>query len=340
VISLEAPGEAGPMTIGATQDERSRFRVLSLDGGGVRGAFTASVLAELEQRTGTRCAERFDLIAGTSTGGLLAIALAMGHPADRLFAFYRDRGASIFPFERRLGRFRGALRQLRTTKYAPTALRDALTDLLGASTLGEAHTRLVIPAYDITTGRVFVFKTRHLPRFEYDVDVPAVDIALCTSAAPTYFRANLLAQHAKVAYIDGGVWANTPAMVGIVEAVGFLGRGLDEIDVLSVGTTSPVPDFSNQVQSGAIAWGKGMVDLFMTAQTQGSVAMAQVLCGSRFHRINMTVPDEWTTMDTVRRVHELIGAGQAEARKKANHEVVRERFLNDTPIERFVDAGG
>src|ERR1700739_4025534 len=88
------------MDTGGVDSGIGRFRILALAGGGIRGAFTASVLAELEKQTGTRCAERFDLITGTSTGGLLAIALAMGHPAQELCDLYRRNGKKIFPLER------------------------------------------------------------------------------------------------------------------------------------------------------------------------------------------------------------------------------------------------
>jgi uncharacterized protein len=318
---------------------RGRFRILALDGGGIRGAFTASVLAELEKQTGTRCGERFDLITGTSTGGLLAIALALGHPAERLCQLYRENGRTIFPLVGRVKRFGGLLRQLRKNKYDQTALRAVLTSVLGEARLGDARTRLVIPAYDLTNGRVFVFKTRHIDRFRYDVNVPAVEIAMCTSAAPTYFPANLLPEHARTAYVDGGVWANTPVMVGITEAVGFLGKSLDALDVLSVGTTSPVPDFSDEIRSGLVGWGPRLSSLFMTAQAQGTVAMAEVLCGKSFHRINAVVPNDWMAMDSIESVEKLIGAGLAEAHKNANYRVVSSRFLNDDPAEPFRDAG-
>jgi len=206
------------MSAGEQDVQADRFRILALDGGGVRGAFTASVLAALENSTGTSCAERFDLITGTSTGGLLAIALAMGHPAEELCDLYRRNGKAIFPLEGGTSRFLRVLRQFVKPKYDQTALRAALKEVLGDAKLGAARTRLVIPAYDITTGRVFIFKTRHLDRFRYDVGVKAVEIAMCTSAAPTYFPANSLPEHGDVKYIDGGVWANVPVMVGITEA--------------------------------------------------------------------------------------------------------------------------
>lgn len=316
-----------------------KFRILALDGGGVRGAFTAAVLAEFEDRTGTQCFERFDLITGTSTGGLLAIALALGHPAEQLCDLYRDNGRAIFPLEGRFRRMRGAVRQLFSIKYEQKALREQLTRVLGDEKLGSARTRLVIPAYDITTGRVFVFKTRHLKRFQFDIDVDAVEIAMCTSAAPTYFPANLLPQHGLAAYVDGGIWANAPVMVGLVEAVGFLGIPLERVELLSVGTTSSVPAFSNEIRSGLLRWAPHLSNLFMTAQAQGSIAMAEVLCGDRLHRINAVVPADWMAMDNVKSVQKLIALGRAEAQKTAHYSVVESRFLNGTPVEPFVAVG-
>jgi predicted acylesterase/phospholipase RssA len=230
------------------------------------------------------------------------------------------------------------LRQFVGPKYGQKALRAALKEVLGDAKLGAALTRLVIPAYDITTGRVFIFKTRHLDRFRFDVSVEAVEIAMCTSAAPTYFPANWIPEH-NAAYVDGGVWANAPMMVGITEAVGFLGKRLDQLDVLSVGTTSPVPDFSDETRSGLIGWGPRMASLLTTAQAQGSVAMAQVLCRNRFHRINAEVPNDWIAMDSTKSVDKLIGAGRAEAVKDANYRVVSEMCLNDVPVQPFVAAG-
>lgn len=316
-----------------------RFRILSLDGGGIRGAFTAAVLAEFEKGTNTRCAERFDLITGTSTGGLLALALALGHPAERLCELYLENGRAIFPLDGRFSRLRGSLRQLTRSKYDPTALRAAVTKVLGKETLGAARTRLVIPAYDITTGRVFVFKTRHVERFRFDTGIEAVEIAMCTSAAPTYFPAHSLPQRGDAAYVDGGIWANAPVMVGLVEAVGFLGIPVDQIDILSVGTTSPVPTFSGELRSGLWGWGPRLSNLFMTAQAQGSVSMAQVLCGDRLHRINAVVPDDWMAMDSTKSVAKLIATGRAEAQKDANYSLVAKRFLNGKPVERFSAAG-
>jgi len=206
--------------------ESQPFRILSLDGGGIMGAFTASVLAtyekECKQRTGKGLVDHFDLITGTSTGGIIAIGLAMGANAQEVCSFYETRGPQIFPAGGGMGGWIRLMRNLVRPKFSPRALRAAIQQVVGDRPLAEAKTRLVVPAYNAEMGRVYLFKTPHHPWYEYDRDLPAVDVAMATSAAPTYFPAHHIP--GRGTFIDGGVWANCPAMVGFVEAVDFLGR--------------------------------------------------------------------------------------------------------------------
>ncbi len=170
------------------------FRILSLDGGGLMGAFTASVLATLEQSTGRRIVDHFDLITGTSTGGIIAIGLGMGASAEEILRFYEEQGADIFPPARGVGGWVKTLGNLRRPKFSPEALRQAITSVVGDQPLKAARTRLAIPAYDASMGRIYVFKTPHDPDRAQDADTPAVDVALATSAAPTYFPAKRAAR--------------------------------------------------------------------------------------------------------------------------------------------------
>lgn len=318
----------------------SPFRILALDGGGIRGAYSAQVLASLEESTGERFVDNFDLIVGTSTGGLLAVGLAMGVSAPDLADFYRQHGPSIFPHASLADRTRSGWRQLFKPKYDGDALREALESVLGTSTMREARTRLAIPAFDITEGRIFVFKTRHHPRFVHDVDVRAVDVALATSAAPTFFPAKLVRQHAQVEYVDGGVWANTPTLVGVVEAIAFLDQQLEDIAVLSIGTTSATPDFSDDAESGALKWGSSLIELFMSSQSQSASAMAALLLGDRHHRIDALVPPAWRSLDNAKRATELMARGSNDARKAANLEVVTRLFLTGEPARSFGPVQG
>jgi uncharacterized protein len=196
------------------------FRILSLSGGGIKGAFSASVLASIEDEIKEPLGEYFDLIVGTSTGGILALGLGFRIPAKKIMDFYRDMGPSIFPATGRLG-VKGIFRQVFGPKYSHEALRAALVQVLADRKFGESKNRLVIPTYDAVRGRIFLFKTAHDPRFQYDVDALAVDVALATSAAPTYFAASPFPAHVGSSFVDGGVWANNPVLVGILRRYVF-----------------------------------------------------------------------------------------------------------------------
>jgi patatin-like phospholipase/acyl hydrolase len=192
----------------------SRFRILSLDGGGIKGAFTASVMAALEADTGKAAADYFDLITGTSTGGIVAIGLGLGLAANAIVDFYCKHGPTIFPSTSLVQRTRNSLRQLFAPKHSHDVLKEALREVLGDRRFGESKTRLVITTYDANAGRIFLLKTAHHERFKYDYRAPAVDVALATSAAPTYFQSSPFPDHAGASYVDGGVWANCPALIG------------------------------------------------------------------------------------------------------------------------------
>src|SRR2546422_2504893 len=150
------------------------FRILSLDGGGIKGAFTASVLATLEQDTGKSVNGHFDLITGTSTGGIIALGLGLGIPAAEIRDFYADQGGTIFPTTGLVQRTAGFFRQIFGPKHSHETLRQALVGVFGDRRLGESKCRLVIPTYDAIAGRIFLLKTAHHERFKYDVDAPAV----------------------------------------------------------------------------------------------------------------------------------------------------------------------
>jgi len=202
---------------------RDVFRILSLDGGGIKGAFTASVVAALEDATGKSLSDYFDLITGTSTGGIIAIGLGLGLSAKDIVTFYSKSGPTIFPTTSLVTGPRALLRWLFGPKYSHDVLKAAIRGVLGVRKFGESKCRLVIPTYDANAGRIFLLKTAHQERFKFDYQAPAVDVALATSAAPTYFQAAPFPMHQGASYVDGGVWANCPALVGVIEAVSFLG---------------------------------------------------------------------------------------------------------------------
>ena len=231
------------------------FRILCLDGGGIRGAYTAAVLAywektlQLHQPNKARIVDHFDLIAGTSTGGILAIGLGLGMSATEMVGFYEDKGESIFGKADGLGHWWHSFRHWFTSKFDQSLLRRELQDAYQKSDVASKHPaqtdwmdnsvcRLVIPSYNTTIDRPHLFRTPH-GRFRYsDRGNDAVVVALGSAAAPTYFDpVTTRSTVANIEVVDGGVWANSPVTVAIGEAIGELNISLDRIHVLSIGTT-------------------------------------------------------------------------------------------------------
>lgn len=304
-----------------------RFRVLSLDGGGIQGAFTASLLAEIEEHTDVRITDYFDLIAGTSTGGIIALGLGLGFSAREVSEFYQEHGTDIFPEAHR--RFTRLLR--RVIKPAPLdPLADALDGVFGDRRLGEASVRLVVPSFNVVNGKVHLFKTAHHPRFRRDYNWRARNVALATSAAPTYFQAFVDGDGNR--FVDGGVWANNPSAVALNEAAGVLGVQPDRIEVLSIGTTSApfhLPGKLTNAGMARLVCGGELPDMLLTAQGVGALGMTKVMTGrgDRLLRVNETAAPDRFALDDPSDLEELRNLGALTARRVEPD--IRTRFLDD-----------
>lgn len=281
------------------------FKVLAFDGGGVRGIFTAALLAGLEDDTGLRVVEHFDLVVGTSTGGIIALALGAGLTPREILEFYVAERNAIFAGPRVLT----SARRVFAAKYRPNGLEQALKRIFGDRLLGESRVPLVVPSYNLGENSVYLFKTPHHERLKRDYRVPMWAVGMATSAAPTYFPAFRLPVD-QVRLIDGGVWANNPAMVGVTEAVSMFGRGLDEIRVLSLGTTTSTRARPSKLDNGGLLhWVRGpnVVDVLMAGQSAGAFAQVQHLIGpDNAYRLNPPAPPELARLDRCD-ARELIG---------------------------------
>src|SRR3989442_4243140 len=304
-------------------------RILTIDGGGIEGVFPASFLACLENSLRNNPAEFFDLIVGTSTGGIIALGLGLGLSAREIRQFDVEQGAKVFGGNRYL-RF---LRHIGFSKYDSKPLEVALKSVFGDRTLGESNKRLVIPSCNLDTGEVHVWKTAHQPRLECDYRAPAVSVALATTAAPSYFPTHRSA--AGTPLIDGGVWANNPVGLAVVEAIGILGWAPDSIRVLSLGcTTSPLSvGWGRRVPLGWTYWGLKLTDVFLKTQSSASLGTARHLVTDRNFvvRISPEVANRFG-LDTVREIESLRGLGDSEARKELPR--LRPLFFT-TPTEPF-----
>lgn len=225
--------------------ENTEIRVLSLNGGGARGLFTISVLAEIERiieeesgQDNIKVADYFDLITGTSIGGILALALASGKTARELESVFRQKAPEIFPQRWSvLTKIRAAF----LPRYNSQPLYDAVVSMIDKeTTFNDLNRRVMIPAVNLSTGKPQFFKTPHNPDFNRDGRLTLVDAAMATSAAPTYFAPHYC-EDLCAYFADGGLVANNPSFIGLHEVfrdmvTDFPNATVGDVKVLNVGT--------------------------------------------------------------------------------------------------------
>lgn len=335
----------------------ARFQILSLIGGGIRGAFITSYLKELEQKLGNPIAESFDLIAGTSTGGIIAAGLALGMPAAQMHEFYVRYGAQIFS-PRPTYKARGSLRlvyplanwvfQRRTgnkldsafrAKFCPDALQEAFDIGFGELTLASVEfTRLIIPTVNLTKGEPHVFRSRHLPAGVRDQALKISDVVIAATAAPTYFPHRQIGDDA---FVDGGVWSADPSMLAFCEAMRiqeFCTReGIDEsystkdIHLLSVGTG--VAQYSLKPpggDAGLLFWAPRIADLMGSSQALGLHVPLRFLLGDRYRHVNFRMERKWGLAE-VENIPSLFEMG--EKRAAETFESIQEHFLQHRRVK-------
>jgi hypothetical protein len=267
-------------------------RVLAIDGGGIRGLIPAVVLAEIERRIDRPIAECVDLIAGTSTGGIIACALARPGvdgtpiPAEELAALYVEEGPRIF--------HTSLLRRIRTAdgildeRYDDLGLLDALRRYLGDTMLSEAIVPVMIPAYDIEGRLAFFFRSERARR-DRTYDFSLVQAARATAAAPTYFEPAHItdaAGEAAWALIDGGVYAVNPSLVAYVDVVA--GGHADDLELLlSLGTgqnVRPLP-YARAKNWGQLEWARPIVDVVFDGMADTTEFALGTILGQRYVRL-------------------------------------------------------
>ncbi|MEZ5896975.1 MAG: CBASS cGAMP-activated phospholipase [Parvularculaceae bacterium] len=273
--------------------EGQPFKILSLDGGGIKGIFTAELLRKCEQTFcgGKPLASYFDMIAGTSTGGIIALGLGLHFTTDEIVSFYERDGRKIFPPipTGKWNKLRQLLRWASNTKLQHEELEKALKSRFQGRLLGESHARLVVPAFMMPKTEIAVFKTDHHKDFVNDHLTPMWKVARSTSAAPTFLKGLEHEESGKI-FIDGGVWANNPVMVALVDAITDYDISFEQVEVLSIGTgNAPFELSKKDALAGLIAWREAIkAAMFLT--TDNATAQVKLLLGpDRCLRIE---PDE------------------------------------------------
>lgn len=269
VSTTSEPNNGLQRRISSTSPKKT-FKILSIDGGGIKGLYPARILQHIEERFQTRIADQFNMICGTSTGGLIALGLSIGKPASEIVNLYQDKGPLIFPEPKNRSErlLQKANQLLGNGKYSKTELENALNSFFGNKTLRDAETYLCIPSYNLTLGMPRVFKKPHGLLYK-DSYISLVDVALATSAAPSYLPIHEINN---ALYCDGGMWANNPALTGIIEALDyFVGKGkeYDSYSILSLPTISNPTGWAGKSSKNMSLkdWGGKILDPAMEGQS-------------------------------------------------------------------------
>ena len=316
-----------------TWPEGQEFRILAVDGGGIKGIFPAAFLAGLEERYlgGASVARYFDLIAGTSTGGIIALGLGAGLTAADLRDLYMNRGREIFPPQRWLGRLLGKASQFVLYRYDRDALACVLDETFGQKTFGESKSRLCIPSFEGRHSEVYIFKTPHHPDYKLDGRERMRKVAEATSAAPTFFRP---LEDDGYSFVDGGVWCNNPIMVGLVDALACFAVPRERIRILSLGCgNSPytIGKFKKKL-GGLLAW-TDIIFAAMRLQSQNALGQAGLLVGTdRIVRVDAPEREKPIGLDDYVRASRELPAAATEALEECG-ESVASLFLQESATQ-------
>lgn len=293
------------------EENRRPFRVLCLDGGGMRGVYTAAFLHRLASQFAKRrglealdIGRGFDLITGTSTGAIVACALALGKPMSEVVTLYEEKGPSIFPH--RIGGLCSAIYRALTFRYyvrkGDAALRSALLEVLQDRTMADVlryrGISLAIPTVLMGTHRAWVFK-KTANSGNRDDDYPLVDVCLASTAAPIYRSLAAIPDPNRAGttqvFADGGLWANNPVLVGLIDALDNA-EPSQPIELFSLGTC-PRPEgekiTGDAVHRSMLAWrlGADVAPLSISAQEFAFDNMARLIsrslskCGRSVQRV-------------------------------------------------------
>ena len=282
-------------------------RILAIDGGGIRGLYAATFLSEIEKMLEIQISDYFELICGTSTGAIISAALACGIPAETIKDLYIKEGAAIF-------RKRNVVPFIKS-HYGSEKLYSCLKKQFKNISMGEVKTNLLITSFNITTGLPVIFKSVEHKDYYMDRKRSVVDCIMCSTAAPTYFDPYFMDG---CYYVDGGVGANNPALVGYTEALGSrLGWKKEEVYVLSIGTLNEAMQSKAKKHVGykdvqqIISW-------FMNAESQYSSNITRLLLDNdHYLRINRTITDNFLKMDnpSSENLEYMRGVGVEDAKK-------------------------
>lgn len=282
------------------------YRIISFDGGGVRGAYSARLIARLAQAV-PGFIDRSDLLAGTSTGGIIALGLAAGLTSNDLTVLYRDKAKKIF--DRSFTRDLAVLHGLRGADYSNKGLLAELTGIFGGKRLKDLHKRVLIPSFQLDNGDPDASRRQWKSKFFHNFPGPdsdgeelAVEVAMRTSAAPVYFPS-------RGEFIDGGVVANDPSMAALCQSLNQNGaqQALTDVRLFSLGTgRNAVFIQGRDLDWGLAEWARPLVNLMIDGVMGVAEYQCATLLGDHYCRLQPLLPKP-IALDDAAVTNELIG---------------------------------
>lgn len=263
-------------------------KILAIDGGGIKGTYAASLLAKIEGETGRIC-DYFDMLAGTSTGAIIAAALSIKIPAKEILNLYLNKGSVIFPKK---------CCKLFAAKYNTEPLKEELKKIFSDKKIADACTKLVIPAYNLSTDSVQVFKTPHANDLLFDKDRKLYEVLLATTAAPVYFSPYKMSGGV---YMDGGVGANNPSLIALIEGITRCGWDKEDILILNIGSVNNGKNTTGRERMGLSNF-LTIQKCFMNAENQYASNICKLLLGENYIRIEENVKKGEVALDNVNKV--------------------------------------
>lgn len=274
------------------------FNILCLDGGGTRGIYTARLLDKVEQEFGIEIQDRFDLIAGTSTGAIVAAAAVSKISMEEIVRLFDEEAPDIF-------RKKWYRNQLLFSKYSNDILKVIISKHIPATLLSDVETPLILTASEITTSEMHFFRSYDVNQENRGKSNPEIhlrDAVVASCAAPTFFAPKLVSN---LYLADGGLWANNPSIAALAEAKTVFQKDVSQVRILSIGTGHSVSMYRKRRGWGFLSgWGgTKLISYVMALQSQASAHLAQQLMHENYLRINPVI-DFWD-LDTIKHLEEL-----------------------------------
>ncbi|MEH7012230.1 CBASS cGAMP-activated phospholipase [Neobacillus niacini] len=270
------------------------MKLLCIDGGGIRGIFAIAILQALEEEVGHPVGKFFDVVAGTSTGAIIAASVSLNKNMKELFESYKHYGEKIFTRQAKVGLFKSV--------YSDRYLRHLLKKAFGEVEMKDIQKPLLIPAVDITHGKPFIHRSNYGHPESKDLSIKLWDAVLSSCSAPVYFPPNKIGD--QYLSIDGGLWANNPSLVGLTESIHYFNKTMGEINILSLGTGLQTIDFKNDNEKywGIRQWlpfhfpslkvTPKLLDLALQLSSESVSYHCQLLLKEQYFRINEELGEE------------------------------------------------